>query len=181
MSLGLKLFYLRTRVRKLTQAVVAKELGIRQATVSNLEQDACEPGLKLLRTLCEYFDVTPTYLLCDTSYLEPQPSDRWSNRMGLVTTGQYLELEKNALHELPGKSFLVALLPGTPVYDEESARARDANCNEHDLLQAFRLEQSRRKRRQKELEKELEEQRQASLRRRRGMKEHKRRAARERS
>lgn len=168
MSLGLKLFYLRTRILKITQAVMAKDLGIRQATISNIEQDSSEPGLKLLRTFCEYFDVTPTYLLNDAGFLEPQASDRWSNRKGLVTTGQYLELKRNALHELPGKTFLVALLPGTPVYDEQSARVRAANTDSSDLVQAFRLEQSRRKHKQSELEKELREERSISRHRRKG-------------
>ena len=167
MSLGLKLYYLRTRVKKVTQTVMARELKIRQATISNVEQGLSQPSLPLLRTLSEYFDVTPTYLLDEDGPIELTATDRWSNRRGLATAGQFLEVPKSAIHELDGDSSLVAMLPGTPVYDEAAARAR-ATRNEADLAQAHRGEIARRTEMERELRSELETERYASRLRRRG-------------
>ncbi len=166
-SLGLKLYYLRTRVRSVTQMVMARELGIRQATISNLEQDISQPSLPLLRVLCEYFDVTPTYLLDAELPLQLSEGDRWSKRQGLITTGQYLEVEEKALHEIGEGRRLVALLPGTIVYDEDAAKLRAAGKNE--LADAQRIELGRRLRREAALKDELEQERTASRLRRRGI------------
>jgi len=167
MSLGLKLYYLRTRERQITQATMARELRVRQATISNLEQDISRPSLELLLALCRYFDVTPTWLLDDEGPLEPQASDRWSNRNGLTTTGQYLEVEARALHPLPGERFLVAMLPGTPILDEEAARIRATDGE--DLESKLEVEQQRRRRQNRELRRELERERTTKRLRRRGV------------
>lgn len=174
MSLGLKLYYLRTRVKKITQTVMAKDLGIRQATISNIEQGLSQPSLPLLRQLCEYFDVTPTYLLDDDGGLEAGEADKWSNRHGLATSGQYLEVPESALHELEskspnGKNYLIALLPGTPVYDEEAAKTR-ARHGSGDLIEAYRVELAKRRRTAKALRAQLDAERHASRLRRRGAK-----------
>ena len=63
--LHLKLFYLRTRVKREAQGVTAKTLGVRPATMSHLEQGRSLPTLPMLLALCKHYDVTPTYLLDD--------------------------------------------------------------------------------------------------------------------
>ncbi len=166
-SLGLKLYYQRTRVKKATQMIMAKELGIRQATISNLEQDISQPSLPLLRVLCEYFDITPTYLLDPELPLDAGPGELWSNRQTLIGTGQYLEVTEKAIHGLKDGQQLVAILPGTVVYDEEAARMR---ANGHDDLAAKnKHEINARRRREEDLRKELENERHASRMRRRGI------------
>lgn len=169
MTLGLKLYYLRTREKKVTQSTLARELSIRQATISNLEQDMSKPGLDLLLSLCRYFDVTPTWLLDDDAHFEPQASDRWSNRRGLTTAGQYLEVEERALHPLQGNKFLVALLPGTSIYDESAARLRAQSGDESKLRELVDLDRQTRQKAQVTLRKELEAERITKRLRRRGL------------
>ena len=76
----LKLYYLRTREKKMTQKKVATELAIRQATLSNLEQGSSMPSLDILMKLCKFYNITPTWLLDDGAPLVPGPNDRWSAR-----------------------------------------------------------------------------------------------------
>ena len=76
----LKLYYLRTREKKMTQKKVATQLEIRQATLSNLEQGSSMPSLDILLKLCEFYNVTPTWLLDDKAPLVPTPNDRWTAR-----------------------------------------------------------------------------------------------------
>ncbi|MCA8971147.1 MAG: helix-turn-helix transcriptional regulator [Planctomycetes bacterium] len=168
MSLGLKLYYLRTRVKKVTQTTMAKELRIRQATISNIEQGLSQPSLPLLRAFCRYFDVTPTYLLDEDGQIELGPAERWSHRHGLATAGNFLEVRKNAVQPIDDSdTLLVAMLPGTPVYDEEAARKR-ATSSTGELKQAFHDELDERRSREAELRRELENERRASRLRRRG-------------
>lgn len=168
MSLGLKLYFLRTRVKKVTQTTMAKDLRIRQATISNIEQGLSQPSLPLLRAFCRYFDVTPTYLLDEEGSIEISPAERWSQRRGLATSGQFLEVRPNALQKLDGSStYLVALLPGTPIYDEEAARKR-ATGDATEVQQAYASEVASRREREVELRRELEGERYASRMRRRG-------------
>lgn len=168
MSLGLKLYYLRTRVKKVTQTTMAKDLRIRQATISNIEQGLSQPSLPLLRAFCRYFDVTPTYLIDEEGGIELGPSERWSHRHGLATAGQFLEVRANALQELDGTgSYLVAMLPGTPVYDEDAARKR-ATSGATELQQAYEKELAERSTREADLRRELEGERYTSRMRRRG-------------
>lgn len=49
--------------KKLTQAQLAKLLGVDQRTVSAWEKSVCEPSLTLLATLAEIFDETVDGLL----------------------------------------------------------------------------------------------------------------------
>ncbi len=76
----LKLYYLRTREKKMTQKKVATQLAIRQATLSNLEQGSSMPSLDILLKLCQFYNVTPTWLLDDKAPLVPTPNDRWTAR-----------------------------------------------------------------------------------------------------
>lgn len=76
----LKLYFLRTREKKMTQKKVATELAIRQATLSNLEQGSSMPSLDILMKLCEFYNVTPTWLLDDGAPLCPTANDRWTVR-----------------------------------------------------------------------------------------------------
>src|SRR5690606_24196595 len=54
-KLGLKVFYLRTREKRWSQQQVADALGVRQATLSHIEQGRSLPNCALLRALCEFF------------------------------------------------------------------------------------------------------------------------------
>ncbi len=165
---GLKLFYLRTRVRKISQTAMARELQVRQATISNIEQGVVVPGLPFVLKLCRYFDVTADYFLNDEIPIQPGPAQRLANVKGLVAPGQYLEVEEAALHRLPQGTWLVAVLPGTPAYDEDAARRRTIDAGE-DLIEAWRRELARSAREEKALSAELERERQLSRLRRRGI------------
>ena len=167
-KLGQKLLYLRTREKRITQTVLAEHLQVRQATVSNLEQGGSLPSIPLLMDLCTFFDVTPTYLLDDETPLIPTEKDRWNCRNALVAVGQYLEVPNNALHELESGSTLVALLPGTPIYDEDAARIR-AQKGQEELIQAYRIHSSHLQREEQALQDELDKERMASRLRRRGL------------
>jgi DNA-binding XRE family transcriptional regulator len=71
--LHLKLFYLRTRLKREAQGVTAKILGVRPATMSHLEQGRSLPTLPMLLALCKHYDVTPTYLLDDERPIDLRP------------------------------------------------------------------------------------------------------------
>ena len=101
-SLGLKLFYLRTREKKLSQKDVAAQLGVRQATISNLEQENTAPHWALVVELCQFYDVTPTFLSDDARGVVPLPTERWGLRNALVTLGMSIEVAPDAIHELDG-------------------------------------------------------------------------------
>ena len=94
--LHLKLFYLRTRVKREAQGVTAKTLGVRPATMSHLEQGRSLPTLPMLLALCKHYDVTPTYLLDDERPIEPQARDRWSGRDEVIARGSWLEVADGA-------------------------------------------------------------------------------------
>lgn len=119
-----KLFYLRTRVRRQSQAAMAAALGLRQASISHFEQGLSAPSSTLLLELAKYFDVTPTYLLDDERGLVPAPTDRWSLRTALLTTGMWVEAPERALVTLPGGKVLCPLLAGEAFFDAEAAAAR---------------------------------------------------------
>lgn len=123
-SIAYKLFYLRTRVRKLSQAAMAEALGLRQASISFFEQGVSLPGAETLLELARFFDVTPTYLLDETRGLVVQPIDRWSLRNAHLTTGMWVEAPKNALVTLADGKVLCPLLAGESFYDGEAMEAR---------------------------------------------------------
>ena len=102
----LKLYYLRTREKKMTQKKVATQLAIRQATLSNLEQGSSMPSLDILLKLCKFYNVTPTWLLDDKAPLVPTPNDRWTardkvrGRAGRISPAEERKLAAAMLEEL---------------------------------------------------------------------------------
>ncbi len=121
--IGLKIYYLRTRVRAISQAHLADRLGVRQATVSHIERGRSEPTLALLLELCRFFDVTPTYLIDPDRGLPLRPTDRWALRDALVTVGMWIEVPESEVESAgPGRVF-APLLPGQVFYDEEAHEA----------------------------------------------------------
>lgn len=48
---------------KVTQADVAKAIGITVSAYSNYEQGIREPSIELLKALCRYFNVSSDYLI----------------------------------------------------------------------------------------------------------------------
>ena len=118
--LGLKLFYLRTRERGLSQRQVADAVGVRQATLSHIEQGVSQPNSALLVQLCRFLDVTPTFLLDDERGILPRTAERWQNRDALVTTGDWIELPRDALAETPDGRLLCPIRAGEAFFDDEA-------------------------------------------------------------
>lgn len=125
--LGLKIFYLRTRERSLSQQAVADSMRVRQATLSNIEQGVSLPSAPLLIELCRFYDVTPTFLLDEDRGVVPLPSERWRLRDALVTVGMWVESPKKGLVQLEDGKVLVHLEAGESFYDEEARQAREKN------------------------------------------------------
>jgi transcriptional regulator with XRE-family HTH domain len=151
--LGMKVFYLRTRERKESQQEVAAAIGVRQATLSHVEQGVSVPSAALLLELSRYFDVTPTYLLDDDRGVLPLPSDRWSNRQALVTVGMWVEAPLESVDSQPNGKVLVPLLPGQRFFDEEARRIHGAGARAAVQLTGDRAQQE--KTLQRELQGEL--------------------------
>jgi transcriptional regulator with XRE-family HTH domain len=125
--LHLKLFYLRTRLKREAQGVTAKTLGVRPATMSHLEQGRSLPTLPMLLALCKHYDVTPTYLLDDERPIDPANRDRWSERDSVVARGNWLEVPEGAMVTTHDGVRLVAVQPGARFYDG-SAQAQRMTC-----------------------------------------------------
>jgi transcriptional regulator with XRE-family HTH domain len=125
--LHLKLFYLRTRVKREAQGVTAKTLSVRPATMSHLEQGRSLPTLPMLLALCKHYDVTPTYLLDDERPIDPSSRDRWSERDNVVARGSWLEVADGAMVSTHDGARLVAVQPGARHYDA-SAQAQRMTC-----------------------------------------------------
>ena len=125
--LHLKLFYLRTRLKREAQGVTAKLLGVRPATMSHLEQGRSLPTLPMLLALCKHYDVTPTYLLDDDRPIDPLARDRWSERENVVSRGNWLEGPEGAMVTTHDGARLVAVQPGARFYDA-SAQAQRMTC-----------------------------------------------------
>ena len=154
-EIGLKVFYLRTRVRKTSQQKMADHLRVRQATLSNIERGRSQPTTSLLVEFCKYFDVTPTYLVDDERGIPPQPTDRWSLRDTVVTAGMWIEAPSDSLVRLDSDKVLCPLLPGEGFYDEEAKSEREhTSIDEVRELYQARLKQERALTR--ELRKELQ-------------------------
>ena len=120
--LGLKLFYLRTRERGLSQQEVADRLGVRQATLSQIERGRALPSCTLLGELCRFFDVTPTYFLDAERGVIPLPTERWTLRNALVSVGMWVEVDRENLVVGEDGRLLVPLVEGGGFYDEAAAR-----------------------------------------------------------
>lgn len=125
--LHLKLFYLRTRVKREAQGVTAKTLGVRPATMSHLEQGRSLPTLPMLLALCKHYDVTPTYLLDDERPIDPGSRDRWTERDNVVARGNWLEVADGAMVTAHDGARLVAVQPGARYFDA-SAQAQRMTC-----------------------------------------------------
>lgn len=126
--LHLKLFYLRTRVKREAQGVTARTLGVRPATMSHLEQGRSIPTLPMLYALCRHYDVSPTYLLDDERQIEPAPQDRWSQRGAVVARGNWLEVPDGAMVTASDGVKLCPVLDGARWYDA-SAQAQRMVCS----------------------------------------------------
>ncbi len=120
-NLGLKIFYLRTRERRLSQQAVADALGIRQATLSHVERGTSLPSAALMVELCRFYDVTPTYLLDADRGVIPRPTERWSSRDALVTTGMWIEARSEDLRPGADGTVLCPCRPGQRFFDDEAA------------------------------------------------------------
>ena len=125
--LHLKLFFLRTRLKREAQGVTAKLLGVRPATMSHLEQGRSLPTLPMLVALCKHYDVTPSYLLDDDRPIDPHARDRWSERDHVVGRGNWLEVPEGAMVTTHDGARLVAVQPGARCYDA-SAEAQRMTC-----------------------------------------------------
>ena len=125
--LHLKLFYLRTRLKREAQGVTAKILGVRPATMSHLEQGRSLPTLPMLLALCKHYDVTPTYLLDDDRPIDPNARDRWADRDNVVARGTWLEVPEGSMVSTHDGARLVAVQPGARHYDA-SAQAQRMTC-----------------------------------------------------
>lgn len=125
--LHLKLFYLRTRIKREAQGVTAKTLGVRPATMSHLEQGRSQPTLPMLLALCQHYDVTPTYLLDDDRPIDPRARDRWTERDKVIAQGDWMEVREGAMVTTHDGIRLVAVQPGARCYDA-SAQAQRITC-----------------------------------------------------
>lgn len=125
--LHLKLFYLRTRIKREAQGVTAKTLGVRPATMSHLEQGRSQPTLPMLLALCKHYDVTPTYLLDDARPIDPQSRDRWSERENVIARGDWMEVPEGAMVTTHDGVRLVAVQAGARYYDA-AAQAQRMTC-----------------------------------------------------
>lgn len=137
--LHLKLFYLRTRLKREAQGVTAKTLGVRPATMSHLEQGRSLPTLPMMLALCKHYDVTPTYLLDDDRPIEPTSRDRWSERGNLIARGSWLEVPEGSWVTTNDGTRLCPVLAGARFYDA-IAQAQRMTCA--DGAAAGKLEES---------------------------------------
>lgn len=122
--LALKLFFLRTRVKRFSQRAVADALGVKQAMISQLERDHVKPSLGLLLRICEFYDVSADYLLDEARGLSLEAPDRWRDRNARVVAGMWVEVPKDRLVDLDEQRVLVPLLPGQDFYDAEAKSIR---------------------------------------------------------
>jgi len=125
--LHLKLFYLRTRIKREAQGVTAKTLGVRPATMSHLEQGRSQPTLPMLLALCKHYDVTPTYLLDDGRPIDPSSRDRWSERDNVIARSDWMEVPEGAMVTTHDGVRLVAVQAGARYYDA-GAQAQRMTC-----------------------------------------------------
>jgi transcriptional regulator with XRE-family HTH domain len=127
--LHLKLFFLRTRLKREAQGITAKTLGVRPATMSHLEQGRSLPTLPMLLALCKHYDVTPTYLLDDDRPIEPATRDRWSERANLVGRGNWLEVPDGSWVTANDGMKLAPVLNGARFFDAHAQALRMSCTN----------------------------------------------------
>lgn len=136
-NLNLKLYYLRTREKRMSQQAVADALGVRQATLSHLERGQSSPTSALLLMLCRHYDVTPTWLLDDERDIPPLPTERWRARNGLVTAGMWVEVPAGAVVQLDSAAVLCPLVAEAAFYDDEAAGVRRSGNGEAAITAAM--------------------------------------------
>lgn len=166
-SLGLKVYYLRTREKGMNQTDVAQSLGVRQATISHIENDLTAPHWSLLVNLCRFFDVTPTYFADEQRGVVPRPTERWGLRDALVTIGMSVEVSRGAISDLEDGQVLCRLEPEGRFYDDEAAEVRRLSMSRDagsEALEKLRAEHAARELR---LMEELQAERQRYVKRRR--------------
>lgn len=154
-ALNLKLFYLRTREKGLSQQAVAAALDVRQATISHLERGQSSPTAGLLVSLCRFFDVTPTWLLDEERDIPPLPAERWQLRNGLLTVGMWIEAPAKAVVRLRRGKVLCPLLPDAPFFDDEAAQIRRSEKGERAIRAAIATLAEQRAEQQARLKAEL--------------------------
>lgn len=142
-KLNLKLYYLRSREKRMSQQAVADALGVRQATLSHLERGQSSPTSALLLTLCRYYDVTPTWLLDDERDLPPLPSERWRARNGLAAAGMWVEVPASAVVPLDGTVVLCPLVAEATLHDDEAAGVRRGGKGQAAAAAMAKLRQQR--------------------------------------
>lgn len=153
--LHLKLFYLRTRLKREAQGVTAKILGVRPATMSHLEQGRSLPTLPMLLALCKHYDVVPTYLLDDDRPIEPTLRDRWSERANFIVRGNWLEVQEGSWVTTNDGVKLCPVLAGARFYDAVAQAQRMACQNGQQARELEETIQSSRKGNDKDLEEVL--------------------------
>lgn len=136
-GLNLKLFWLRTREKALSQQAVADALEVRQATISHLERGQSMPNAALLLRLCRFFDVTPTWLLDEARGIPPLPTERWAMRDALLTVGMWVEAPAKSVVRLRDGAVLCPLLPEAAFYDDEAAEIRRSGKGERAIRAAI--------------------------------------------
>lgn len=166
-SLGLKIYYLRTREKRISQREVAAALGVRQATISYVENDVTAPQWALLVNLCRFFDVTPTFLADERRGVVPHPTERWGLRDALATVGMWVEVSAEGMTELGDGRWLCKLEPGAGFYDDEAARVRERYKRPSALQGALEQLQEEHTNADRELERELKAERNSHGKRRR--------------
>ena len=165
-SLGLKIYYLRTREKRLKQSEVAKTLGVRQGTLSYIENDITSPQLALLLSLSEFFDVTPTFLADPERGVVPRPTERWGLRNSLVTLGMFVEVSEESVVALGDGRRLCRIGAGDSFFDAEAAAARTAHGREADAQRVLEEFDAARAAEERELEQALAQERERHPRRR---------------
>jgi transcriptional regulator with XRE-family HTH domain len=136
--LHLKLFYLRSRIKREPQGVTAKLLGVRPATMSHLEQGRSLPTLPMLIALCKHYDVTPSYLLDDDRPIEPRVRDRWSERNSFVARGDWVEVAEAALLRTADGGALFPVQSGSRFYNGGAQQQR-AQCADGEAVKKLEV------------------------------------------
>lgn len=167
--IGLKIYYLRTQVTSISQADLAKALGVRQATISHIERGRSQPNTALLLEFCRFFDVIPAYLIDPDRGLPLRPTDRWSLRDANVTAGMWIEVAQEDVVEAGEDRLFIPLLPGQGFYDEEAyEEARQLATSEERARELARLLEKTEKL-SRQMEEEIESELQEHPRRRKPM------------
>lgn len=107
--------------KNITQAVLAQEIPIRQASISKYESGAMFPGYDVLIRLCQYFNVTADYLLGLSNVRQPYAQTFNSNLTEdeKVSLKYYRRLSSESQDIIKGKM--------VELYREENAKGKKQN------------------------------------------------------